>query len=115
MLHGVTFARDPAELVPEAEGVLDTTIASLKPYPNLVIEVRGYADSTGSQAYNLQLTQHRAETVMHYMQSHGLSNQMSAKGFGKEDPIADNATREGRLANRRVELHITGGDRGGGS
>ena len=52
---------------------------------------------------------------MHYMQSHGLSNQMSAKGFGKEDPIADNATREGRLANRRVELHITGGDRGGGS
>jgi len=82
---------------------------------NQIAEVRGYADSTGSQAYNLQLTQHRAETVMHYMQSHGLSNRMSAKGFGKEDPIADNATREGRLANRRVELHITGGDRGGGS
>lgn len=112
-LQGVTFAKDSADLVPQAEGVLDTTIASLKPYPNLVIEVRGYADSTGSQAYNLQLTQHRAETVMHYMQSHGLSNQMTAKGFGKEDPIADNATREGRLANRRVELHITGGDRGG--
>ena len=114
-LQGVTFAKDSAELVPQSEGVLDTTIASLKPYPNLVIEVRGYADSTGSQAYNLRLTQHRAETVMHYMQSHGLSNQMSAKGFGKKDPIADNATREGRLANRRVELHITGGDRGGGS
>jgi outer membrane protein OmpA-like peptidoglycan-associated protein len=114
-LQGVTFAKDSAELVPQAETVLDTTIASLKPYPNLVIEVRGYADSTGSQAYNLQLTQHRAETVMHYMQSHGLTNQMTAKGFGKDDPIADNATREGRLANRRVELHITGGDRGGGS
>jgi OmpA-OmpF porin, OOP family len=114
-LQGVTFAKDSADLVPQAEGVLDTTIASLKPYPNLVIEVRGYADSTGSQVYNLLLTQHRAETVMHYMQSHGLTNQMSAKGFGKEDPIADNASRDGRLANRRVELNITGGDQGGGS
>jgi OOP family OmpA-OmpF porin len=79
------------------------------------IEVRGYADNTGSQAYNLQLTQRRAETVMHYMQSHGLTNHMTAKGFGKENPIADNSTREGRLANRRVELHLTGGDQGGGS
>ncbi len=114
-LQGVTFAKDSADLVPQAEGVLDTTIASLKPYPNLNIEVRGYADSTGSQAYNLNLTQRRAETVMHYMQSHGLSNSMTAKGFGKENPIADNATRDGRLANRRVELHITGGDTGGGS
>ena len=115
VLHGVTFAKDSDELVPQAEGVLDTTINSLKPYPNLTIEVRGYADSTGSQAYNLKLTQRRAETVMHYMQSHGLTNSMSAKGFGKENPIADNATRDGRLANRRVELHITGGDRSGGS
>lgn len=114
-LQGVTFAKDSAELTPESDTVLDTTIASLKPYPNLQIEVRGYADSTGSQAYNLKLTQRRAEAVMHYMQSHGLTNQMDAKGFGKADPIADNSTREGRLANRRVELHITGGDRGGGS
>ena len=115
VLHGVTFAKDSDELVPQAEGVLDTTINSLKPYPNLTIEVRGYADSTGSQAYNLKLTQRRAETVMHYMQSHGLTNPMSAQGFGKENPIEDNSSREGRLANRRVELHITGGDRGGGS
>lgn len=114
-LQGVTFAKDSADLVPQAETVLDTTIASLKPYPNLNIEVRGYADSTGSQAYNLQLTQHRAETVMRYMQSHGLGNPMSAKGFGKEDPIADNTSRDGRLANRRVELHITGRDQGSGS
>jgi OmpA-OmpF porin, OOP family len=115
VLQGVTFARDSDELVPQAEGVLDTTINSLKPYPSQTIEVRGYADSTGSQAYNLKLTQRRAETVMHYMQSHGLTNSMSAKGFGKENPIADNSTREGRLANRRVELHITGGGGSGGS
>jgi OmpA-OmpF porin, OOP family len=108
-LQGVTFAKDSATLTPESEGVLDTTLASLKPYPNLIIEVRGYADSTGTQAYNLKLTQNRAETVMNYLQSHGLTNQMTAKGFGKDDPIADNSTKEGRLANRRVTLHIVGG------
>jgi OmpA-OmpF porin, OOP family len=74
-----------------------------------VIEVRGYTDSRGSADYNLKLSQRRAESVMQYLQSHGLSNQISAKGFGKEDPIADNATKDGQLANRRVTLHIVSG------
>jgi OOP family OmpA-OmpF porin len=111
----VTFATDSANLNPESDVVLDTTIASLKQYPNLVIEVRGYADSRGSQEYNLKLTQRRSESVMQYLQSHGLTNQMTAKGYGKEDPIADNATKDGRLANRRVTLHIVGGDSSGGN
>ncbi|HEX4243491.1 MAG TPA: OmpA family protein [Steroidobacteraceae bacterium] len=112
-LQGVTFATNSAELTPESDTVLDTTIASLKSYPNLVIEVRGYTDSRGSAEYNLKLSQRRAESVMRYMQSRGLSNQITAKGFGKEDPIADNATKDGQLANRRVVLEITGGNRGG--
>jgi OmpA-OmpF porin, OOP family len=74
-----------------------------------VIEVRGYTDSRGSAAYNLKLSQLRAESVMDYLQSHGLTNRLSAKGFGKEDPIADNATKDGQLANRRVTLHIVSG------
>lgn len=105
----MTFATNSAQLNPESGTVLDTTAASLKPYPNLVIEVRGYTDSTGSAAYNLKLSQARAESVMAYLQEHGVTNQMSAKGYGKEDPIADNATKDGRLANRRVTLHIAGG------
>lgn len=109
-LQGVTFATNSSELNPESDTVLDTTIASLKQYPNLVLEVRGYADSRGSAAYNLKLTQRRAESVMQYLKSHGLTNQLSAKGFGKEDPIADNSTKDGQLANRRVTLHIVGGD-----
>ena len=111
-LQGVTFATNSAELNPESDGVLDTTIASLKQYPNLVLEVRGYADSRGSAEYNLKLTQRRAESVMHYLQSHGLSNQLSAKGYGKADPIADNNTKDGQLANRRVTIHVVGGDNG---
>ncbi len=107
-LQGVTFATNSAELNPESNTVLDTTIASLKQYPNLAIEVRGYADSRGSAEYNLKLTQRRAESVMEYLKSHGLTNQLSAKGFGKADPIADNSTKDGQLANRRVMLHIVG-------
>jgi OOP family OmpA-OmpF porin len=71
--------------------------------------VRGYTDSVGSAAYNLKLSQARAESVMHYLQDHGLTNQMTARGYGKEDPIADNSTKDGRLENRRVTLHIAGG------
>ena len=109
-LQGVTFATNSANLNSESNGVLDTTAASLKPYPNVVIEVRGYTDSVGSASYNLKLSQERAETVMQYLQSHGLTNQMAAKGYGKADPIDSNTTKEGRLANRRVTLHIVGGD-----
>jgi outer membrane protein OmpA-like peptidoglycan-associated protein len=46
---------------------------------------------------------------MQYLHTHGLSNELSAKGFGKADPIDDNSTKEGRLANRRVTLHVVGG------
>jgi OOP family OmpA-OmpF porin len=55
------------------------------------------------------LSQRRAETVMHYLQQHGVTNQMTAKGFGKENPIADNSTKDGQLANRRVTLHVESG------
>jgi OOP family OmpA-OmpF porin len=55
------------------------------------------------------LSQRRAESVLHYLQQHGVTNQMTAKGFGKEDPIADNTTKDGQLTNRRVTLHIEGG------
>ncbi len=108
-LQGVTFATNSATLNSESDTVLDTTAASLKPYPNVQIEVRGYTDSVGSDAYNVKLSQARAESVMQYLQSHGVTNSMTAKGFGKADPIDSNSTKEGRLANRRVTLHVVGG------
>jgi iron complex outermembrane recepter protein len=111
VLQGVNFATNSADLIPESTSVLDRQVSQLKSYPNLAIEVRGYTDNRGSAAYNLSLSQHRAESVMHYLQQHGVTNQMSAKGFGKEDPIADNATKDGQLTNRRVTLHIVGGGR----
>lgn len=108
-LQGVTFATNSSELIPESYAVLDTTAASLKPHPSVAIEVRGYTDNRGSAAYNLKLSQQRAEAVMRYLKQHGLANTLSAKGYGKEDPIADNSTNEGRLANRRVTLNVESG------
>ncbi len=83
--------------------------ATLKQYPDIVVEVRGYTDSTGSEPYNIKLSQRRAESVMSYLKEHGVTNRLSAKGFGPSNPIADNKTKEGRLANRRVVLHVEGG------
>jgi OOP family OmpA-OmpF porin len=75
----------------------------------MVIEVRGHTDNRGSDKLNLDLSQRRAESVMDYLKAHGVTNTMTAKGYGKANPIADNKTADGRLENRRVALHIVGG------
>jgi len=108
-LEGVNFATDSADLVPESAYVLDQAVLTLKKYPELVIEVHGHTDNRGSQKHNLPLSQRRAESVMRYLREHGVTNTMTAKGYGQEHPIADNATAEGRLQNRRVSLKIASG------
>jgi OOP family OmpA-OmpF porin len=108
-LDRVHFATDSAELLPDSVETLDYGIATLKRYPQMVIEVRGHTDSTGSKPHNQVLSQRRAESVMRYLKEHGVTNSMTAKGYGQELPIASNATREGRQQNRRVGLRIVGG------
>ena len=89
--------------------MLDYGVATLKKYPELVIEVAGHTDNRGSKPHNLALSQRRAETVMNYLKEHGVTNRMTAKGYGPEDPLADNSTADGRQQNRRVGLRIVGG------
>jgi OmpA-OmpF porin, OOP family len=108
-LERVHFATDKAVILPESDEVLDQAVAVLKEHPNLVIEVDGHTDSTGSPAHNLDLSQRRADSVVQYLRTHGVTNTMTAKGYGEEKPIADNATKDGRALNRRVGLHIVGG------
>jgi OmpA-OmpF porin, OOP family len=108
-LERVHFATNKEVILPESDEVLDQAVAVLKKHPNLVIEIDGHTDSTGSAAHNLDLSQRRADSVMGYLRSHGVTNTMTAKGFGEEKPIADNATKDGRALNRRVGLHIVGG------
>ena len=68
--------------------------------------VAGHTDSDGDDAYNKDLSQRRAQSVVDYLSSRGVENSnMIAKGFGEEQPVADNETTEGKAANRRVELN----------
>ena len=71
------------------------------------MRVEGHTDSRGSDAYNLTLSQKRAESVRNYLISRGVSpDRMEPRGFGESQPIADNRTEQGRSQNRRVEFII---------
>jgi outer membrane protein OmpA-like peptidoglycan-associated protein len=105
VLRGVHFAFNRADIRPEDEPVLDEAADTIKANPNAKIQVNGYCDSIGSAAYNLKLSQRRAEAVANYLTNKGVSaSQLTAQGFGKTNFVATNRTREGRAQNRRVEL-----------
>ena len=104
-LKGVNFDNDKDTLRPEAAAILDDAAATLKRYPGLKVEIAGHTDSASSDAHNLDLSQRRAKAVMEYFINKGVeADRLSAKGYGESQPIADNATSEGRFKNRRVEL-----------
>jgi outer membrane protein OmpA-like peptidoglycan-associated protein len=78
-------------------------------HPGLRLEVDGYTDSIGSDAYNMKLSDERADAVRGYLTGQGIaSDNVTAKGFGKENPVATNDTPAGRQQNRRVELVVSG-------
>ncbi|HEY8537955.1 MAG TPA: OmpA family protein, partial [Steroidobacteraceae bacterium] len=106
-LEGVNFELNSARLTPSSREVLDAVAADLKKYPRLRIELQGHTDSTGSDSYNLDLSQRRAEAVRDYLIEQGVSpQQLTAKGYGETEPIADNSTAAGRAANRRVVMRV---------
>ena len=94
--------------VSDSVAILDQAADTLKRYPDTQIQIDGYTDSIGSQAYNMKLSDRRAEFVAKYLTAHGVpASQISGtKGFGKDDPVASNATAEGRERNRRVEFKV---------
>ena len=104
---GVTFAFDSANLNSQFYPVLDKVAATLAEYDKTVIEVAGHTDSVGSDAYNQQLSERRANSVAAYLSSHGVDRaRMVTIGAGEMHPVATNDTDEGRAQNRRVEITI---------
>lgn len=107
MPGSITFALNSADLNAQFYNALDGVAMVLKEYDKTVVEVAGHTDSSGSDQYNMTLSQRRAESVANYLASHGVKNQrLITVGAGEAHPIASNDTEEGRSANRRVELTI---------
>jgi outer membrane protein OmpA-like peptidoglycan-associated protein len=107
-LPDVTFAVDSSTISPSFRAALDEVAASLQKYPNSLVDVMGHTDSTGSDAYNLDLSRRRAEAVVNHLVSRGVSRaRLASVGYGEQYPRADNATEQGRALNRRVEIRIT--------
>jgi OOP family OmpA-OmpF porin len=106
-LGGVNFAFDSAQLTPESRTVLDSVAAGLAEHPRLRVEMQGHTDSVGSEAYNMSLSQRRADAVRNYVISRGVpAAQVEARGYGESRPVADNRTAEGRARNRRVDMRV---------
>lgn len=108
VVRAVDFEFNSTNLTAPAQQTLDEVSAALVKQPELQVEIQGYTDSVGAAAYNLNLSQKRAESVKAYLISKGVSaSDLTAKGYGKADPIATNATAEGRAQNRRVDFEVT--------
>jgi len=105
ILEGVNFETDSEKLTEDSRDTLDRVAESLRAYPDTRVEIGGHTDSRNSDAYNLDLSRRRAESVRTYLVSHGVSaEQLETKGYGESKPIASNKTVEGMAKNRRVEL-----------
>lgn len=107
VLVGVNFEFGSANLTKESFPILLNALQVLTEYPDLYIEIQGYTDNVGSEQHNLILSEKRANVVKEYLAANGIDKaRLSAKGYGENSPIANNATVEGRTLNRRIEFKI---------
>lgn len=104
----VTFKSNVAELSDEAKASLDQLAGKVKDSKGYVLEIQGFTDSQGADSYNLVLSQKRSENVVRYLsQQHQIPLfRMFILGLGEAKQVEDNKTREGRAANRRVEITL---------
>lgn len=108
MPSGITFAYDDASIQPQFRPTLDDVAKVLAEYPKTYIDVYGHTDSDGSDAYNQTLSERRATSVADYLTSRGVqSARIATRGYGETQPIASNATAEGKAQNRRVEIKLS--------
>jgi OmpA-OmpF porin, OOP family len=106
-LEGVNFETNSATLTTDSYPVLDKVADGLVKHPRLRVEVQGHTDSTGAKAYNMSLSAKRADAVREYLLHKGVNTQqMVSKGYGPTEPVASNATKAGRAANRRVVMQV---------
>ncbi|HJS80447.1 MAG TPA: OmpA family protein [Vitreimonas sp.] len=104
-IENVLFDFDRANLRPEADAILAPVLEMLQRDPTLSVDIEGHADWMGSDAYNIRLSQRRAQAVVDWLVARGIARErLHAIGKGEREPIASNETAEGRQLNRRVEV-----------
>jgi OmpA-OmpF porin, OOP family len=109
-LDNVYYATDKHDLTPDSKVVLDSTLlVLLVSNPLVKIEIASHTDDQGADTYNMKLSQRRADGVVKYLVSKGISpDRLVAKGYGKTKPVASNDSAEGREKNRRTEFKVIG-------
>jgi OmpA-OmpF porin, OOP family len=112
-LDNIYYEFDEYKLLEVSNTTLDKLAANLMAKPNVVIEIAGHTDAKGTEAYNMELSQKRAESCVQYLISKGVNpKQLVAKGYGKTKPLASNTNEdgtdnpEGRAKNRRTEFKV---------
>jgi outer membrane protein OmpA-like peptidoglycan-associated protein len=107
VLNNILFQTGKSILSTSSYSELDRLLGILNDNPQMKIEISGHTDNTGSLQLNLKLSEDRAKAVVEYLAQKGIDRtRLEFKGFGPQQPIADNATADGRSKNRRVEFKI---------
>jgi outer membrane protein OmpA-like peptidoglycan-associated protein len=106
-MSDILFDVDKATLKPDLQTSLAKIAGILSVYQELDVSVEGHTDNTGTAEHNMKLSEQRAQNVLDFLVKQGIEGKrLSAKGYGMTMPVADNATKEGRQKNRRVDLVI---------
>jgi OmpA-OmpF porin, OOP family len=107
VLENIFFDTDKYELKDKSVSELQKIIRFLNDNPKVSVEISGHTDNVGSTSYNVQLSEKRAQSVYNYLITHGIpSKRLVAKGYGSTQPVADNATENGKRQNRRIEFKL---------
>ena len=110
-LNNISFVHGSATLTENASSTLSEIATTLNQHKNVSLRVEGHTDNTGDPNYNLDLSTKRAQSVVDYLVAVGIENtRLVAEGFGDQQPIATNDTKEGRSKNRRIEFKLINGE-----
>ncbi len=106
VLNNIFFDHDAFDIKAESKAELDKIVDFLRLNPTLKVEIAGHTDNTGSESYNLTLSENRAKAIADFLVKSISDDRITYVGYGQEYPVADNSTEQGRSKNRRSELKI---------
>ncbi len=115
-MSDVLFSSNSAQLQPGASRALGEVAELLNDYPDRQVAIEGHTDAVGSDSYNRELSQQRADSVAAFLRSRGVDpSRLTVRGLGESMPVASNGEDAGRQANRRVEIVLAPEARSGGA